>query len=405
MSTFSRIAQWIQNGQVQRYMVGVVFGAAADLPGGRRATTTRASATRRSRAASSSGPSPATASARTPVQLGLRRRRQARSGRDRAGRDQAARRRRQPRDPVRRTTRCSARDVKRGKPKEHLARHPRVKLPVVAPTSAAAHGRCAMSTAGAYVLPVILALPLLGALFVMLTPRGEGAIARGVGLAVSTVTFLMSLLVLATSTASRRATSSSPTRSGCQEPRHPLQARHRRHLAVAGAADHVPHAGHAAGGHQLDRQARARVHRRVPGPRDRHARRLHLPRPVRVLRVLGGDAHPDVPDDRHLGRAAAALRVDQVRALHDGRLAAHAGGDLLPVRPARPGHRGLHHRPRRGERRAASRGWPHAAGAGRATRRSGASPPSPWPSRSRSRCSRSTPGCPTPTSRRRPRAR
>ena len=30
---------------------------------------------------------------------------------------------------------------------------------------------------------------------------------------------------------------------------------------------------------------------------------------------------------------------------------------------------------------------------------------SSWPSRSRSRCSRSTPGCPTPTSRRRPRAR
>ncbi len=53
-----------------------------------------------------------------------------------------------------------------------------------------------MSTAGAYVLPVILALPLLGALFVMLTPRGEGAIARGIGLAVSTVTFVLSLLTL-----------------------------------------------------------------------------------------------------------------------------------------------------------------------------------------------------------------
>lgn len=53
-----------------------------------------------------------------------------------------------------------------------------------------------MSTAGAYVLPVILALPLLGALFVMLTPRGEGAIARGTGLAVSTVTFILSLLTL-----------------------------------------------------------------------------------------------------------------------------------------------------------------------------------------------------------------
>jgi NADH-quinone oxidoreductase subunit M len=53
-----------------------------------------------------------------------------------------------------------------------------------------------MNPTGGFVLPVILALPLLGALFVMLTPRGEGAIARGVGLAVSTATFLMSLLVL-----------------------------------------------------------------------------------------------------------------------------------------------------------------------------------------------------------------
>ena len=37
--------------------------------------------------------------------------------------------------------------------------------------------------------------------------------------------------------------------------------------------------------------------------------------------------------------------------------------------------------------------------------RCGCSPPSRWPSPSRCRCSRSTPGCPTPTSRRPPRAR
>ena len=53
-----------------------------------------------------------------------------------------------------------------------------------------------MNPTGGFVLPVILALPLLGALFVMLTPRGEGTIARGVGLVVSTATFVMSLLVL-----------------------------------------------------------------------------------------------------------------------------------------------------------------------------------------------------------------
>lgn len=53
-----------------------------------------------------------------------------------------------------------------------------------------------MSTSGAFVLPVILALPLLGALFVMLVPRGEHAIARGVGLVVSFATLVLSLLVL-----------------------------------------------------------------------------------------------------------------------------------------------------------------------------------------------------------------
>ena len=49
---------------------------------------------------------------------------------------------------------------------------------------------------GAWVLPTILALPLLGALFVMVTPRGEATLARGIGLAVSTATFILSLLVL-----------------------------------------------------------------------------------------------------------------------------------------------------------------------------------------------------------------
>ena len=44
--------------------------------------------------------------------------------------------------------------------------------------------------------------------------------------------------------------------------------------------------------------------------------RLRRPGPVPVLRVLGNDADPDVPDDRHLGRRAAHLRDDQVLPLH-----------------------------------------------------------------------------------------
>ncbi len=49
---------------------------------------------------------------------------------------------------------------------------------------------------GAWVLPVILGLPLLGALFAMCTPRGEHAVARGIGLAFSTITFVVSLFAL-----------------------------------------------------------------------------------------------------------------------------------------------------------------------------------------------------------------
>ena len=73
----------------------------------------------------------------------------------------------------------------------------------------------------------------------------------------------------------------------------------------------------------------ARVHRRDARARDRHARRVRRARHVPVLRVLGGDADPDVPADRDLGRSAPAVRVDQVRDLHDGRLAADARRDLL----------------------------------------------------------------------------
>ncbi len=49
---------------------------------------------------------------------------------------------------------------------------------------------------GAWVLPMILGLPLLGALFAMCTPRGEHALSRGIGIATSTLTFVVSLFAL-----------------------------------------------------------------------------------------------------------------------------------------------------------------------------------------------------------------
>jgi NADH-quinone oxidoreductase subunit M len=48
---------------------------------------------------------------------------------------------------------------------------------------------------GAFLLPLIVGLPILGAIFVMCTPKGETSLHRGLGLAFSTVTLLVSLLM------------------------------------------------------------------------------------------------------------------------------------------------------------------------------------------------------------------
>jgi NADH-quinone oxidoreductase subunit M len=49
---------------------------------------------------------------------------------------------------------------------------------------------------GAFLLPLILGLPLLGAIFVMCTPKAESTLHRGIGLTFSVITFLVSLLIL-----------------------------------------------------------------------------------------------------------------------------------------------------------------------------------------------------------------
>ena len=48
---------------------------------------------------------------------------------------------------------------------------------------------------GSFVLPLVLGLPLLGALLVMCTPKTESSLHRGLGIAISTITFLVSLLI------------------------------------------------------------------------------------------------------------------------------------------------------------------------------------------------------------------
>ena len=50
-------------------------------------------------------------------------------------------------------------------------------------------------TTGGFLLPLILGLPLLGAIFVMCTPKAETSLHRGIGLLFSIATFLVSLAV------------------------------------------------------------------------------------------------------------------------------------------------------------------------------------------------------------------
>jgi NADH-quinone oxidoreductase subunit M len=47
-----------------------------------------------------------------------------------------------------------------------------------------------------FLVPLILALPVLGAIFVMCMPKGEVALHRGIGLAFTTITLLVSLMLL-----------------------------------------------------------------------------------------------------------------------------------------------------------------------------------------------------------------
>src|SRR3954462_7369498 len=52
-------------------------------------------------------------------------------------------------------------------------------------------------TRGDFLIPLVHAVPLLGAIFVMCTPKTETSLHRGIGLAFKLITFLISLLMIA----------------------------------------------------------------------------------------------------------------------------------------------------------------------------------------------------------------
>ena len=113
--------------------------------------------------------------------------------------------------------------------------------------------------------------------------------------------------------------------------RHPVQAGRGRHQPAAGGAHHAAHVDQHPGQLRAHPGAGEGVHDLLPHPRGGHAGRVPGARPLPLLRLLGSGPRADVPHHRHLGRAQPHLRHHQVRPLHAGRLAAHAGGH--------PGHR------------------------------------------------------------------
>ena len=109
-----------------------------------------------------------------------------------------------------------------------------------------------------------------------------------------------------------------------------LLRRRGRHLAPAPALDDLP------GRHRHpvvldgDNRKGEGVLRLHAGAADRDDRCVRLSRPFPLLRLLGGDARPDVLPDRDLGRSPQALRGDQVLPVHPARVGADAPGHPGP---------------------------------------------------------------------------
>src|SRR5579863_9998879 len=85
-----------------------------------------------------------------------------------------------------------------------------------------------------------------------------------------------------------------------------------------------------------NRESRERVLHLVSGAADGDAGRLYGAGFLPLLCILGSDAGTDVSADWHMGRAAEALRGDQVLPLHPGWLSADAARHSVPVFP--PSH-------------------------------------------------------------------
>ena len=240
------------------------------------------------------------------------------------------------------------------------------------------------------ILSVVIWLPIAAGLVVLAVGDRHAGAARVIALVGAIAGLLVALPLWTHFDRVRERLPVHRVRAVDRDLQRQLPPRHRRHVAAADPAQ-LHH--HRAGGDRRlggDPAARRAVHGGVPDPVGADERRVLRARRAAVLRVLRGDADPDVHRDRRVGRAEPRLCGGQVLPLYADGLAAVAGRADLPVQ-------------RCGRQFLAARLLRTAAAADRAD--SDFHGVSWWRSRSRCRCGRCIPGCPMRTSRRRPAAR
>ena len=186
------------------------------------------------------------------------------------------------------------------------------------------------------ILSVVTFLPLVGALFIVLSARRRGRRAqRALDRAVDHARHLRDLAD--PGLALRPGSAGLPVRREARlaRRRHHLPDGRRRHLAAVRDPHHGLMPICILASWTSIETPRQGIHDRLPGARDADGRHVLRARPRAVLPVLRGRPDPDVPDHRRLGRPAARLCQLQVLPLHAARLGADAArhhGDVLAGR-------------------------------------------------------------------------
>ena len=248
-----------------------------------------------------------------------------------------------------------------------------------------------------HILTYMTFIPIAGALIVLCLPSDKPDWIRWTAAGTTVPPLLMAIWLFVYFDRTQGRLPVRRARAVDPELQHRVLRRRRRHQHHDGAAHgaaqlpvHVRLVRHREGGEGLLRA--------LPAARRGDDGRVRQPRLLPLLHLLGADAAADVLPHRHLGRPAARVRGHQVLPLHPGRQRADAAGVAGAVLHANAAH--LRHDQADGGARDL---LDHEVLGMRmdiccGSRCSSASP-------SRSRRSRSTPGCRTRTSRRRRRSR